>query len=425
MSTEIQGILRRRATDVVSARLTEEPVVAVQGPRTVGKSTVVRQIAADHGVVVFDLDDAATRDAVRVDAATFAASDPPVCFDEYQKAPEILGAIKSELNRRLAPGRFLLAGSTTQAALPELAESLTGRLHTVELFPFSQGEIKGVQENFVERLFAAPSGVLAAAGAERRVTARSDYIELIVAGGFPLALSRVPRTRGRWFDDYIRQTLERDVRELSRIRQREQLRRLLERLAGQTAQLLNVANIASELRMDESTAENYTRLLEAVYLLYRLPAWGKTLRARAVATPKLHVLDSGVAARLLRLTPEKLARLDPTPRQQFGHLLETFAVNELVKQASWLDEIVGRGHWRTHDGAEADLVLEREDGAIVAFEVKSGTRVLGADFSGLRILREAVGSAFLAGVVLYLGERPYTFDDRLHVMPVDRLWARV
>jgi predicted AAA+ superfamily ATPase len=149
------------------------------------------------------------------------------------------------------------------------------------------------------------------------------------------------------------------------------------------------------------------------------------LRARASSKPKVHVLDSGVAARLLRLTPEKLARLQPTSLQQFGHLLETFAVNEAIKQVSWLDGIAGFGHWRTYDGDEVDFVVEREDGAVVALEIKTAGRVPGDDFKGLRKLRDAVGDAFIGGVVLYLGQRSYTYEDRLHVVPLDRLWNEV
>jgi predicted AAA+ superfamily ATPase len=108
--------------------------------------------------------------------------------------------------------------------------------------------------------------------------------------------------------------------------------------------------------------------------------------------------------------------------QQFGHLLETFVVCEAIKQVSWLDGIAGCGHWRTHDGDEVDLVVEREDGALVAFEVKSGSRVPGDAFKGLRKLRDATAEAFVAGVVLYLGQCSYTYEDRLHVMPVDSLW---
>ena len=108
---------------------------------------------------------------------------------------------------------------------------------------------------------------------------------------------------------------------------------------------------------------------------------------------------------------------------ELGHLLETFVVGELLKEASWMDGIAGAGHWRTYDGDEVDLVIERDDGAVIAFEVKAAGRVPGDDFRGLRKLRDAVGEAFLAGLVLHTGERAYTYQDRLHVLPIDRLWT--
>jgi len=136
----------------------------------------------------------------------------------------------------------------------------------------------------------------------------------------------------------------------------------------------------------------------------------------------VHILDSGVAARLLRLTGAKLDRRDPVALKALGHLLESFVVAELIKQASWLDEITVAGHWRTRDGDEVDVVLEHEDGSLVAFEVKAAGRVPGEDFRPLRKLRAATGELFRAGIVLYLGTRSYSYEDRLHVMPVDRLW---
>jgi predicted AAA+ superfamily ATPase len=219
--------------------------------------------------------------------------------------------------------------------------------------------------------------------------------------------------------------LDRDVRELARVRQREQLPPLLRRLAGQTGQVLNVSKAAGNLGIDRTTAADYVRLLEAVFLVFRLDAWGKTLRARAGGASKVHVVDSGVAARLLRVTPERLNRRDPTTMTEFGHLLETFVVGELMKQASWLDGIAGLGHWRTRDGDEIDLVVERDDGGVIAFEVKAAGRVPGEDMRHLRKLRDAAGDAFVAGVALYTGERSYRFDDRLWVLPIDRVWTPV
>lgn len=419
---QLRGLIDRRIERVVRRRLADEPVIALHGPRAVGKTTLLRALAARHGAEIIDLDDLATREAVSADPATFVSGPAPVCIDEYQHVPVVLDAIKAELNRDGSPGRFVITGSTRQDAAPKAAQALTGRLHSMTVHPLSQGEIAGVDENLVEALFSEP---LATVTARPSSTTRAEYVARVVAGGFPPALRRATASaRARWFDDYVEQCLERDMAELARIQQKAALPELLARLAAQTGQVLNIAAAGAAAALSKRTADNYAKLLEALFLVYRLPAWGKTLRARAAATPKLHVADSGLAARLLRLTTEKLARRDATALQQFGHLLETFVVGEVRKQVSWMDGIAGLGHWRTHDGVEVDLVVERDDGSTVALEVKAGARVTGRDLGGLRVIRDALGDAFVAGVALHTGSRSYTAEDRIHVLPVDRLWTR-
>jgi uncharacterized protein len=421
MTRATQMAVNRAALRVVRERLAEEPVILLEGPRSVGKSTLLRQLAQESGSIVIDLDDLATRDAVAADPALFMSGEQPVCVDEYQKAPLVLDAIKAELNKNTAAGRFLLAGSTRYETLPEAAQSLTGRLSRIPILPFTQAEIDGVTNDFLPRLFDAPDSLVTA---EVSLTARDEYIRRIVRGGFPLAIDRVnPSSRSRWFEDYIRLTLERDARELGKLRQAAALPRLLGRLAGQTAQVLNLADAGSDINLSALTVESYTRILESVFLIYQLPAWGTTLTSRTSNRPKLHVVDSGVAAHLLRLSAERLARRDASALTEFGHLLETFVVGELSRQASWMEGIAGTGHWRTYEGDEVDFIIERQDGTVVAVEVKAGRRVPGADLGPLRKLRDRLGDNFAAGVALYLGERSYTFEDRLHVIPVDRLWS--
>ncbi|WP_328293548.1 ATP-binding protein [Kineococcus sp. NBC_00420] len=413
--------LGRRMADIAATRLTEEQVLLIEGPRSVGKSTLLRHLATQAGVEVIDLDDLDTREAVSRDLRLFAAGDPPVCFDEYQKVPLVLDAIKAELNHAGRPGRFVLAGSTRFDALPTAAQSLTGRLHRLTLRPFSQGELDRHEEHFLPMAFETPKS-LVELGPSR--VGRDEVIRRVTTGGFPLAVER-PTTaaRNRWFDDYVRLTLERDVRDLSRVRQAAALPQLLERLAGQTAQVLNVSAAAASVGLDDRTADGYTKLLEAVFLLQRIPAWARTTSARSALRPKVHLVDSGVAARLLRLTPEKLGQRSAVALQQFGHLLETFAVMEVAKQASWRDDIDGLHHWRTHDGLEVDLAVERDDGTVIGIEIKAGGRLPGDDFRGLRALRDQIGEQFVAGYALYLGEHAYTYEDRLHALPLDRLWT--
>jgi uncharacterized protein len=408
---------------VVSARLQEEPVIALHGPRTVGKSTLLGGVAIAAGSEPIDLDDGATRVAVAADPALFVSGPSPVCIDEYQHEPELLSAIKAELNRDLRPGRFILTGSTTYSSIPLTAQSLTGRLHVVTVWPLSQGEIDGVREVFIDRLFADASTLV---WPEASATTREDYTGRVVRGGMPLALARGSEdSRGRWFDDYVQLVVERDVLELSRIRQRESLPRLLRALASQTAQLLVIRRAAESAGLEPSTAENYTSLLEAAFLIHRLPAWGKTLRSRVGNTPKVHMFDAGLAARLLGLTAQKLARRQPSALTEFGHLLETFVVNEVLKQIGWHDRRIDAGHFRTKDNVEVDLVLEADDGSVAGIEVKSSGTVSASDFAGLRALRDATGETFTAGVLFYLGSRSFTVEPGLHALPVDRLWTPV
>jgi predicted AAA+ superfamily ATPase len=419
MAPFLSTVVERRLRSVIHRRMATEPVIILQGARAVGKSTLLAALATDTFREIVDLDDLPTRDAVRADPNLFVRGDPPVFIDEFQHVPDVLDAIKAELNRDSRPGRFVITGSTRYGTLPAAAQALTGRAHVLEIRPLSQGEIGEVREDFAEVLLRHPASLVGAPTTELR----SGYVRRTVVGGFPMPLRRERAAdRARWFDDYVQLVLERDVLELTKVRQRQQLPRLLRQLASQTGQVLNIASAASALRMDKSTAENYAKLLEAVFLVQQLPAWGTTLGSRVGAAPKVHMVDPGLAARLLRLTESKLAAASASALTEFGHLLETFVVGEMCKQLDRLDSPTIRGHWRTNDGDEIDLVVERDDGRVVALEVKAGSRVRSEDLSGLLKLRRRLGDQFLGGVVLYTGTRSYSNESDIHVVPVERLW---
>lgn len=330
--------------------------------------------------------------------------------------------VKAELNRRSAPGRFVLTGSTRYESLPRAAQSLTGRATVAPVWPLSQSEIDGTLETCVERLLAGEAPQPAPSTGR---TSGNEYAQRVLAGGFPQAVAMPDPLRAQWFADYVSLVCERDVVALSRIRQRAQLPRLLVRLAAQTGQLLNMSEAARSAGLEVSTAENYTQLLESVFLIHRLPAWGTTLGAKAGALPKLHLTDSGVAGQMLRITIEKLQRKLPQTLTEYGHLLETFAINEVLKQASWSREPVLTGHWRERGGAKVDLVLERTDGSVVGIAVMATSQVRQADASGLAALGARVPDRWLAGVVLYTGQHTAALDAerRIFALPIDALWA--
>jgi predicted AAA+ superfamily ATPase len=421
MREVLTGLAERRLGEVVEARLAEEPVVVLNGPRTVGKSTLLSELAGRLGRAVIDCDDLATRAAVRSDPARFVESDQPVLIDEYQHVPELLDAIKAQLNRDLRPGRYVLAGSTRYATLPEAAQALTGRVDIIPVLPLSQGEIGDVRETFVVRLLDGAGIDMTPA---QMSTPRDEYARRATSGGMPVALRRRPgRSRSRWFSNYVNLVIDKDVLDISRVRQREMLPRLLGQLAARSGQVLNMAAMSGTIGLEKSTAENYVKLIEAVFLVYRLPAWGTTLGARITRHPKVHLVDSGVMAWLLNLTPQKITQATPAALTEYGHLLETFAVGEILKQASWFDAPVTAGHFRTEAGDEVDLVLERDDGQVIAIEVKAGSRISGEDFRGLRQLKERLGLRLEAAIILYTGEHAYTHEDWITILPLDRLWA--
>jgi predicted AAA+ superfamily ATPase len=421
MAESLSPLRNRRLLPILKSLSAVEPVIALHGPRSVGKSTLLGAFAAGAGVPVIDLDDQITLAATLANPTLSISGPPPVCLDEYQKAPDSLAAIKVRLTREgTLPGTAVLTGSTRQDAVPRTAQALPGRIHVMTILPLSQGEIGDVTEDLLPALFADP--VAAVAAHPMSFTTRDGYVQRLCAGGFPLALRRSGSSRDRWFADYVRVSLERDAPELVKIRQRQVLRSLLATAAGRTAQPLNISALTEALGANRETIEGYLRLLEDLFLLFRLPAWGTTLRARATKHPKIHVLDSGLAAHLMRITPAKLASLDPTVLTEFGHLLETFVVGELRKQVSWLAAGVATGHWRTADGDEVDFVIEDADGRVIAFDVKANERVSGGELGGLRKLREALRDRFVAGVALSTGPRSFTYEDRVHVLPIDRLW---
>jgi uncharacterized protein len=412
-------LISRRVLDIARHRMTESAVLALQGARSVGKSTVLASIAAEHKVGIIDLDNSTQAQLVAASPDDFVLGSSPVCIDEYQRVPELLQAIKGELNRRHNPGRFVLTGSTRFDSLPRATQALTGRIQFLDILPFSQGEIDGVHESFLDVAIHEPELLL---GRPPSTTTRVEYAERVCRGGLPVAISLNERARRRWFDSYLAQTLSGDLPELGGVRRLDALSRLFDRLAGQTGQLLNVSAAAKALELEGRTADNYTQLLSDVFLLRRLPAWGRTLRARVGKTPKLHLVDSGLAAHMLRLTPAKLAQLDPASLTEFGHLLETFVAGELLKQASWHDDVREVAHWHTHDDQEIDFLIETYDGGVVGFEIKARGKAVAKDLIGLRLLRDLLGDQFRAGFVLNTGQHAGRLEDRIYTCPIDRLW---
>lgn len=411
--------VRRRLIGTVDRALRTSPVVAITGARTAGKSTLAQEIVAGAGGVLVDLDDPAVRRLAVADPHEFVRDRPePVVIDEFQRAPDLLAAIKSELNRDRRPGRFVLAGSARHDAVPELADYLTGRIELLQLWPFAMSELSPEQPSVVDQLFAGQP-----LPRRPRDHSRPALVETVLRGGYPIAVGLAPEDRDRWFANLATLVVERAVDDVRSGRDTGTLSRFLRMAAAGTAQTRNAAEIGREIGVGRDQSGAYLRLLELTYLTFELPAWASNLSARVAKRPKLHLVDSGLAAHLQGLDATRLSATDPDGATRFGALLETFAVTEIVKQLGWSAISARPQHFRTADGIEVDLVLESPDGRIVAVEVKAAARVTATATRGLEYLRDRLGHRFVQGVLLNTGADAQRIGDRIAVAPVAALWS--
>ncbi len=404
----------RALSAAVATALGDTPVVCVLGPRQCGKTTLARALAGS--ATFLSLDEAALCSTARHDPDGFIASlSGPAILDEIQRVPELLPAIKAAVDRDRRPGRFLLTGSANLLLLPTVHESLAGRMEVLSLHPLTEAEKERHAGRFLARLL---QGGFSPAIAPADPEALADLPRRLVAGGFPEPLLRSPERARQWHRQYLRSLLDRDIRDVARIRETGAVARLLELLALRTAELVNVSGLGNDLDLRRETVEHYLAVLERLFLIRRLPAWQRNEAKRLIKSPKIHLIDSGLAAALAGLTAD-----DWLPRRErFGHLLESFVVQQIVAQAGWTNPDLRFWHYRDRDQVEVDLVvtLGRRTWGI---EVKASASVGPADGAGLRRLAEQAGDDFQGGVVLYSGASVIALGDpRLCAVPLNSLW---
>lgn len=409
------AIYPRHAEALLIEALTDSPVTLIQGPRQCGKTTFAREVAMPLGYAYITFDDDNARRTVQGDPVGFVWNLPDrVILDEVQRVPALFTALKVAVDRDRVPGRFILTGSTNVLLLPRLSDSLAGRMQMVRLHPFSQSEvIRGTSPNFIQALFTA--------GFKTRRTERlaGTLAERIVAGGYPAALKRpAGRRRTTWYNDFTENLIQRDVRDLARVRSLETMPRLVAAVATNTATLFNLASLAAPFQVSKNTIREYFTLLERLFLVEKVSPWHSNRLSRLIKAPKMHMGDTGLACALIGVDTPGLA----ADRTLLGQLLETFVYQELRRQASCLDGPYSFFHYRDRDGVEVDIVIEQGVRSVAGIEVKAAATVNHADFRGLRKLKAATGDRFACGVVLYDGEICASFDDSMYAVPIRALW---
>lgn len=378
-----------------------------------GKSTLCHQVASDRHYLTFD--DHAILTAAQQDPTGFIQSLPEqVTLDEIQRVPELILAIKAEVDRNRQPGRFLLTGSANLLLLPKVKESLAGRVEILHLHPLAELEKEQNKPAFLEALF---SGKL-----KPRITQAqqelSGIAERVCQGGYPEPLTRSASRARQWYRQYLQTIIQNDVKDIANIRDEDELLRLAELLALRTGNLLNTSSIATDLKMRRETAEKYISILEHLFLVYRLPAWHSNQAKRLVKAPKLHLIDSGLAAFMNNLKPAEWHDYS----SDFGPLLESFTIQQIRTQAEWLEDPIRLSHYRDKDKIEVDLVIE-QGRDIYGIEVKKAASIQAKDGEGLKRLAAQAGKSFKGGVLLYCGNNALPLQtENCIAAPMTWLW---
>jgi predicted AAA+ superfamily ATPase len=407
-------ILARPVLASLKAALRDTPVACLLGPRQSGKTTLARTLEPGHTYVT--LDDEAALSFARSDPAGFVAALPKrVILDEIQRVPELLRTIKAAVDRDRRPGRFVLTGSANLLLLPGLGDSLAGRMEIIHLQPLTAAERMRRPGGFLSMFLAGRLKPAIVAAPHTEPLALAEHV---VAGGFPEAVRRSPARARTWHREYLRTLLERDVKDVARVRDASSVGRLFEMLVLRTGELLNVSSLGQDLGIRRETVEHHLEVCERLYLVRRLQPWHRNHAKRLTKSPKVHVVDSGLAATLSALTTSDHAG----QRTRFGHLLESFVVQQLIAQAGWTDPDLRFWHYRDKDLVEVDLVITRGN-ETWGVEVKSALTATPADGHGLRRLAEQCGSDYRGGVVLYAGSSTFGLGNaRDLAVPLARLW---
>lgn len=365
-------MIRRSITPAVRKLAEDYPVVAITGPRQSGKTTLAKGLFPRHAYT--SLEDPDVREYAQEDPRGFLAGfDDGVIFDEVQRTPDLFAYLQRMVDEDSTPGRFILTGSQQFGLQAGITQSLAGRVATVSLLPFDLDEIRSAGR-LPERLDA-----------------------FLMNGGYPPIHDRGldPST---WYANYVRTYLERDVRQLVNVRDLTQFQRFLRLCAGRTGQLVNLSALGDDAGVSHNTARQWLSVLEASFVIHRLPPYHRNFNKRLVKTPKLHFVDVGLAAWLLGIEEERQLSTHPLR----GALFETWVVSEFLKARANAGHPSNLAFWRDRSGHEIDLLQEDAE-RTMAVEVKAGATVAGDALRGLKQWLELAGEAAGTAMLVYGG----------------------
>lgn len=405
--------IKRHAEKTVQELSRMFGAVLVAGPRQVGKTTMLEKITNNIGYVT--LDDPIVRTSAEEESGTFFKDNPPPVFvDEIQKAPALFEQIKLYLDRDRKKGQFFMCGSQQFKMMKGVSESLAGRIGLITLLGFSLREAYGIECDTpflpTEEYFAERKGQLAAIGYD-------DVWNRIHRGSMPELHDNPDFNWQMFYGAYVRTYIDRDVRELSEIGDTVKFTKFMVAAAASTGQLLNLTSLARDVGISQPTAERWLSILVASNIVYLLQPYSNNITKRAIKTPKLYFLDTGLAAYLTKWnTPDVLKN-----GAMAGAFFESFVVSEIIK--SYYNKGILEPpiyFYRDKDMNEIDLLIE-ENGTLYPIEMKKHADPQKRDVQAFAVLDRIPGIQRGPGGVVCLYDKLITWQGVDKVIPINYL----
>ena len=387
--------------------------VLVAGPRQVGKTTMLREITKNIGYVTLD-DKIVRASAVEQSGTFFKDNPPPVFVDEIQKAPELFEQIKMFIDRDKKKGQFFMCGSQQFKMMKGVSESLAGRIGLVTLLGFSLREKCGIEYDapFIptEEYFSKRKNNL--------VDISYDSVwETIHRGSMPELSLSSDFDWQMFYGAYVRTYIERDVRDLSDIGDEVKFTRFMTVVAASTGQLLNLASMARDVGISQPTAERWLSILVASNLVYLLQPYSNNITKRAIKTPKLYFLDTGLAAYLTRWNTVDVLKNGAMA----GAFFESFVISEIIK-SYYNNGILELPlyFYRDKDMNEIDLLIE-DSGILYPLEMKKHADPDKKDIDAFSLLDKIPNIKRGSGGVICLYDKLVTLKGDDRVIPINYL----
>lgn len=354
------------------------PVVTLTGPRQSGKSTLVRSVFENYRYV--SLEDSDMRSAAEDDPRSFLERfDSNVILDEVQRVPDLFSYMQGVVDRNEKPGQYILSGSQNFLLLRSISQSLAGRVAILHLLPLSYTEL-------------AEAGMVP-----------SSMDTFLFRGGYPrLVVHDIDPAD--FFPNYVSTYLDRDIREELGVKKITEFNTFVTMCATRVGEVLNVSALANDCDVSVSTAREWLSILEASFIVFRLPPYQRNYGKRLVKAPKLYFYDTGLAANLLGIeSAEQLFTSDVR-----GHLFENAVVLEVIKNYQAQGKVPKLFYWRDSNSNEIDLIIEKGGKPQSVVEIKSTATYRPRAFQTLERIAPLLGLPPERRFVVYGGDESFS-----------------